>query len=199
MEKCKRRRALFFSIMLILISIPFNAFAESENIRDKVEKILKKEKRNFEILNKLKKDKYIFNSDHKEINLLEEDKLNKNKKYKIYILYGFSDKKVAAKGEKVNISAHQIQEKEFSSWISSEDVVIEDPESKTTSFVMVDRNIKVVACFTDIDSGTIGDEEDIEDDDGDDNQNSDINEIDREKNMKDLKKKRKELEDDEEV
>lgn len=177
MQKYLKRRALFFSIMLILMAIPFNAFAESENIKEKLDRIIKKDEK--ELLKDIKE---------KDI-LLNLKNLKKNNKYKISILYGFSNKKTASAGEKVEIYAHEIQDKKFSSW-SSSDIKIQNPKNKFTNFTMIDKNIKIVATFVDIDSGSI-DEEEIENEETDDNQNNDLNEIDRENNMKNLKKKRK--------
>ena len=189
MQKYLKRRALFFSIMLILMAIPFNAFAESENIKEKLDRIIKKDEKDFKFLNKLIKEKELLsNLEEKDI-LLSLKNLKKNNKYKISILYGFSNKKTASAGEKVEIYAHEIQDKKFSSW-SSSDIKIQNPKNKFTNFTMIDKNIKIVATFVDIDSGSI-DEEEIENEETEDNQNNDLNEIDRENNMKNLKKKRK--------
>lgn len=189
MQKYLKRRALFFSIMLILMAIPFNAFAESENIKEKLDRIIKKDEKDFKFLNKLTKEKELLsNLEEKDI-LLSLKNLKKNNKYKISILYGFSNKKTASAGEKVEIYAHEIQDKKFSSW-SSSDIKIQNPKNKFTNFTMIDKNIKIVATFVDIDSGSI-DEEEIENEETEDNQNNDLNEIDRENNMKNLKKKRK--------
>ena len=189
MQKYLKRRALFFSIMLILMAIPFNAFAESENIKEKLDRIIKKDEKDFKFLNKLTKEKELLSNLEERDILLSLKNLKKNNKYKISILYGFSNKKTASAGEKVEIYAHEIQDKKFSSW-SSSDIKIQNPKNKFTNFTMIDKNIKIVATFVDIDSGSI-DEEEIENEETEDNQNNDLNEIDRENNMKNLKKKRK--------
>ncbi len=60
----------------------------------------------------------------------------------------------AKKGEKVTIIAEEIEGKEFVKWeIKSGNVVLENENSKETSFEMIDENVEVTATYKDVSSG----------------------------------------------
>lgn len=160
-DENRKKGAVFFITLLILTTIPYSTFAKAKNIKTL-------------ILNEIYEDE-------KLIDIVKEDRnVNKNiksKKHYIKIVNGTASKKLARKGERVEIFANQLQDKEFVCWTCKNNIKMQNKENQLTYFIMIDKNVKIVANYKEFDSGTLDQEESEENIEEDNNDSLDIEEV----------------------